>query len=167
MLLCALQELRCYPRSSRAEPECRETSVATTESEAVELLHAAHEAWNKRDVARLLDLFVDDMTYWSNVGGLQGPTIIPGKPAFQQYVAGLENMEGLSVPHSFKFKDGIGSASVEFFLRDRRTGHSHSGTFRQVLYYRDNKILRIEEYHDAAALAAFMNLLNAKTSALR
>jgi ketosteroid isomerase-like protein len=74
-------------------------------------------------------------------------------------------MEGLSVPQGFKLVDGIGRARVEFYLRDRRSGHSHSGTFSQALHYRDGRISRMEEYHDAAALAAFMSLLKGGASA--
>jgi ketosteroid isomerase-like protein len=133
-------------------------------SDAEMLLYATHEAWNHRDIDRLLSLFVDDMTYWSNVDADGGETIITGKPDFIQFLGDLHQMQGLSVPHSFKFKDGVGTASVEFYLRDLRSGYAHSGTFRQMLRYRDGRVLRMEEYHDAPALHAYMQLLGATTA---
>lgn len=135
-----------------------------SESKAAELLYAAHEAWNKRDIAALLRLFDDDMTYWNNLGSADGATLLRGKEEFVAFLAGLEGMEGLSVPHSFRFSDGIATASVEFYLRDRRTGHSHSGTFRQVLRFRNDRILRMDEFHDAGALGSFLALLGSESS---
>lgn len=134
-------------------------TVAVSELKAAEVLYAAHEAWNKRDIPALLALFDDDMTYWSNLGSPDHETLLHGKTAFALFLSPLQAMEGLSAPHSFRFKDGVASASVEFYLRDQTTGHSHSGTFRQVLHFCGNRILRMEEYHDAAALGSFIALL--------
>jgi hypothetical protein len=141
-------------------PEC--TMISASDAEV--LMYAAHEAWNHRDIERLLTLFVDDMTYWSNFGANGGETLISGQRAFREFLAGLQQMHGLSVPHGFKFKDGVGMASVEFYLCDVRSGHSHSGTFRQKLHYRGRRIERMEEYHDAAALQAYLQLLGSKTA---
>jgi ketosteroid isomerase-like protein len=145
--------------------DSRTTPESISEAKAAEILYAAHEAWNRRDLAGLLQLFDDAMTYWSNVGGQHGGTAIEGKPAFLDFLDPLKDMEGLSVPHSLRFRDGTISASVEFYLRDRPTGHSHSGTFRQVLSFRGGRILRMEEFHDAAALSSFMALLGSESSA--
>jgi ketosteroid isomerase-like protein len=138
--------------------------LTVSEFKAAAMLHAAHEAWNKRDIEALLELFDDDMTYWSNLGSPNGETLIQGKPAFEAFLAPLKDMEGLSVPHSFRFKDGIAAANVEFYLRDRRTGHSHSGTFRQMLTFRNGRILRMNEFHDAAVLGSFLALLSSEPS---
>jgi ketosteroid isomerase-like protein len=138
--------------------------VTISESDAEQILYAAHEAWNRRDLNGLLDLFEDDMTYWSNVASPQGETILHGKRAFEGFLEPLKEMEGLSVPHSFRFKDGAAAASVEFYLRDCRTGHAHSGTFRQVLTFRNGRILRMDEYHDAPALSSFMALVSDESS---
>jgi len=39
------------------------------------------------------------------------------------------------------------------------TGHKLAGTFRQVVYYRNNQIAQLEEFHDAARMAAFWRLV--------
>lgn len=144
--------------------DTRANPASISESKASELLYAAHAAWNKRDLAGLLHLFDDDMTYWSNLGSPHEPTLLRGKQEFASFLSGLESMEGLSVPHSFRFSDGIATTNVEFYLRDRRTGHSHSGTFRQVLRFRNDRILRMEEFHDAGALGSFLALLSSGSS---
>lgn len=138
--------------------------MTITESKAAQILYAAHEIWNRRNLAALLDLFDDDMIYWSNVGAAKAETILHGKAEFLAFLNGLQHMEGLSVPHSFRFKSGLAIANVEFYLRDHQSGYSHSGTFRQVLAFRDNRILRMDEYHDAAALASFLALLDSEAS---
>lgn len=139
--------------------------MSISESEAARILYAAHEAWNRRDLKALLELFDDEMVYWNNVATPQGDTIVQGKPAFESFLASLAEMDGLSVPQGVKFKDGVASASVEFYLRDRRTGYSHSGTFRQVLQFRNGRILRMDEFHDAPALSTFMALLSNESPA--
>jgi len=130
---------------------------------ASEVVYAAHAAWNERAFAALLNLFVDDLVYWSNMGA-HGETLVRGKPAFGSFLAPMAGMEGLSVPHSLRFKNDVATASVEFYLRDPRSGHSHAGTFRQVLTFRGERILRMDEYHDAAALGTFIALLTSKPS---
>ena len=139
-----------------------------SESKAAQVLYAAHENWNRRDLAALLDLFDDDMIYWSNVwsnaDAERSATIRHGKAEFLAFLDGMQHMEGLSVPHSFRFADGLASANVEFYLRDQHSGYSHSGTYRQVVSFRGNRILRMDEYHDAAALASFLALLHSEAS---
>lgn len=140
--------------------------MTISESKAASVVYAAHEAWNRRDLPGLSDLLDEDFTYWNNVGSPHGRPLIHGKAAYIRFLAPLAEMEGLSVPHSSRFKDGVATTSVEFYARDRRTGHSHSGTFRQVLHFRDGKILRVEEYHDAPALASYVALLSSELSDL-
>lgn len=142
----------------------RAVDVTISEAKAANIVYAAHEAWNRRDLPALSDLLDEDFTYWNNVGSPQGDTLIHGKAAYVKFLAPLAQMEGLSVPHSLRFKNGVATASVEFYARDRRTGHSHSGTFRQVLHFRDDRIVRIEEYHDAPVLASYIALLSSEHS---
>lgn len=135
--------------------------MSITESQAFRILYAAHDAWNHRDIAALVALFDDDMIYWSNVG----QNTVSGKPAFEAFLAPMQTMEGLSVPHSLRFNGITATANVEFYLRDQRTGYSHSGTFRQVLSFSGAHILRMDEYHDAGALGSFIALLSSESSA--
>lgn len=137
--------------------------MTVTAERARELLYAAHDAWNVRDTERLVSLFVDDMTYWSNAGGPDGGELtIRGKDAFRKQLRAWSGSESISVPQHFRFDNGLGRASIEFYVRDSESGHKYVGTYRQIATYRDNKILRFDIYHDASALAAFLELASRK-----
>ena len=135
--------------------------MAITSRRARELLYAAHDAWNDRDIDRLLALYHEDMSFWANIGGADGtPLVIEGKSAFRRQLLKWAEMEGASEPQSFRFENGVGRANVEFYIHDLETGHRHVLTFRQVATYRADKIFRLEEYHDAPTLAAFNALVS-------
>jgi hypothetical protein len=105
-----------------------------------------------RDFESLLTLYVDDLTYWSNFGGPDGgPNVVRGKPALLTHLIAYGTMDSLSVPENFRLVNGLGHATSSFYMRHPKTGLAHSGVYRQVASYRDNKILRLEELHDAAA----------------
>jgi ketosteroid isomerase-like protein len=134
--------------------------MTISERRARELLYAAHDAFNRRDIDGLLDLYADDITYWSNFGGPDGgPLTIHGREHMRAFLMQWSALQSLSVPDKFRFENGLGYASAEFFMKDLKTGHDHSALFRQVVSYRDNRILRIEEYHDGQALMAFIAML--------
>jgi ketosteroid isomerase-like protein len=133
---------------------------------AREILDATHIAWSKGDIEGMSSWFADDMTYWSNTGSRDGsPLIIHGRAA---HVAMLQSVfgvaESMSVTEHFQFSHGIGRAQVEAYIRHRQTGLVLSGTYRQIVTYRAGKILRLDEYHDAAKMAAFWNLVMSETS---
>lgn len=133
---------------------------------ARELLDAAYNAWSRGDVASVLAQYADDMTFWSNVGGPSGePTTIVGKAAFAEFVEHLAaTLEGASAMDHFSFADGIGRANVEHYIRHKKTGLTMAGSYRQVTTFRDGKITRVEQYHDAARTAAFWRLVDRETA---
>jgi ketosteroid isomerase-like protein len=134
--------------------------VAIREARARELLYGTHDAWNKRDIERLIALYVDDMTFWANVGGAEGgPLTISDKATFRSHLLAWKDFECISAPQNFRFDSGVGQANVEFYIRDK-SGLQFAASYRQVATYRDDRILRLEEYHDAKALAAFMAMLS-------
>jgi ketosteroid isomerase-like protein len=134
--------------------------MTITTKRAREILYAAHEAWNRRDTAALLALYDDDLTYWNNFGGPGGgPLTITGKDELRSFLAGLAGFEALSVPERFQLKDGVGYATAAFFMKHPKTSITHSSVFRQVVTYRNERILRLEEYHDGAAFSAFLAML--------
>ena len=59
----------------------------------------------------------------------------------------------------------IARAQIDTYVRHRRTGHVLAGSYRQVVTYRGNEIWRIEEYHDAAKMAAFWRLVASEETA--
>jgi ketosteroid isomerase-like protein len=135
--------------------------VGITEETARELVYALHDAWNKRDIDALLALYVEDVTFWANVGSPDGgPLVMDGKPAYRQFFQVWKDFDCLSVPQNFHFENGIGRCNVEFYIRDPRSGLQHAATYRQIVTYRDDRILRLEQYHDAKAMAAFLSLMS-------
>ncbi len=131
------------------------------ESSAREILDKAHAAWSTGDIEGVLAQYVDDLTYWCNTGGPDGtPLTIAGKDALRTFMQSITRVaESISVSEYFRLQDCVGRANVECYIRHRSTGHKLVGSYRQVITYRGDKIARIEEYHDAARMAAFWRLI--------
>lgn len=134
---------------------------------AREVLHATHDAWRTGDIERCLSYYVDDLTYWCNAGSLDGiPYVVEGKQTYRTFLRSIAAVADSSVTmERFQFEDGIGRCKVEAYIRHRRTGHELMGSYRQVVTYRGRKILRLEEYHDAAKMAAFWRLVTSDETA--
>jgi ketosteroid isomerase-like protein len=131
-----------------------------SEEQAKHALFAIHDAWNAGDVERVLSFYVDDLTYWVNMGGPGGgPLTILGKDQFRLRLKGWDGLESLSVPNQFRFKAGIVRANVEFSVRNPQTGQGFSSSYRQALMFRGEKISRMEQHHDAPAASVFMSLM--------
>lgn len=115
----------------------------------------------------MLAYYTDDVIYWCNAGSLDGiPYIIEGKPGMRTFLRSIISVaESATATEHFQFEDGIGRAHVEAYIRHRRTGHVLSGSFRQVVTYRGRKISRLEEYHDAAKMAAFWRMVTSDETA--
>lgn len=128
---------------------------------ARDVLDGAHAAWSNGDIERLLSYYADDLVYWCNAGSLEGaPYVLEGKPAYRTFLHSIVAVaDSASVTEHFQFEDGIGRAKVECYIRHRRTGLVLSGSYRQVATFRGRKIARIEEFHDAAKMAAFWRLV--------
>lgn len=129
--------------------------------EAREILDKAHAAWSRGDLEGVLAQYADDLTYWSNVGGADGaPLTIVGKADFAASLASITDVaEGTSVSEWFRYSDGVGRTKVEHYVRHKQTSLTLSGSYRQIITFRNRKILRLGEYHDAAQMAAFWRLI--------
>jgi len=135
------------------------------EFRARDILDAAHAAWSRGDVEGVLSQYVDDLTYWSNTGAPDGaPLTIVGKMALRAFLESIaEVADSGSVSEYFRLGDGLGRAKIECFIRHKQTGHTLVGSYRQVITFRGDKILRVDEYHDAAKMAAFWRLIAGET----
>lgn len=133
---------------------------------ARELLDATYNAWSRGDVDAVLAQYTDDLTFWSNLGGADGePITIVGKEAFAKFVRELaDTLEGASAMDHFSFADGIARATIEHYIRHKKTRLAMTGSYRQVTMFRDGKIARVEQYHDAARTAAFWRLVERETA---
>lgn len=128
---------------------------------AREILHAAHLAWTKRDLPTLLGIYHERIQFSCNLPGPDGePLKITGRAGMEAFLRPiLDVVDNISVVELFDYKDGVGRASVACSLRHRATGHTLAGQYRQVVRFLDGQILALEEYHDAARLAAFWKLV--------
>jgi ketosteroid isomerase-like protein len=130
------------------------------EKQAREILDAVYLAWTQADIEALLSHYHDDMTFWSNTGTDGKPFSISGKPAFAEFVRGLaRESEGHSVVRQFGFENGVARAKVDYALRHKETKLNLLGSYRQVTTFRDGKILRVEQYHDAPRTTAFYQMV--------
>jgi ketosteroid isomerase-like protein len=134
---------------------------------AREIIDSAHNAWSRGEIEAILAHYTDDMVYWCNAGSLDGvPYVIEGKQAHRTFLRSIMSVaESATATEHFQFEDGIGRATVEAYIRHRRTGHVLSGTFRQIITYRGRKIARLDEYHDAAKMAAFWRMVTCEEAA--
>jgi len=130
-----------------------------------DILDAAHAAWSRGDVEGVLSQYVDDLTYWSNTGAPDGgPLTIVGKVALRKFLESIaEVADSGSVSEYFRLIEDVGRAKIECFIRHKQTGHTLVGSYRQVVTFRCDKIVRVDEYHDAARMAAFWRLIAGET----
>lgn len=125
------------------------------------ILDVVNAAWSEGDLDRMLRYYADDVVYWCNAGGPDGgPLTISGKAALAEFLRSTQAVaESVCVAEYFRLIDGVGRSRVEAFIRHKQTGHTLSGSYRQLITFRDGKIARVEEFHDAAKFAAFWRLI--------
>lgn len=142
-----------------------ECSTTLDAEAAYRIVEAVYMAWNRGDLEGLLDQYVDDLTFWSNVGGADGkPITIVGKPAFRTFITGIaDESNSTSIMRHFWFRDGVARAKIDYCLQHKKTDATLSGSYRQLTFFRDGKIARVEQYHDAARTAAFWRLADDET----
>lgn len=128
---------------------------------AQDVLTAAHDAWNEGDIERCLAQYADDLTYWCNAGSLDGvPYVIEGKQSYRTFLMSITAVADSEARlERFQFEDGVLRGQIKASIRHRRTGLVLAGSYRMIATYRGRKIARIEEYHDAAKMAAFWRMV--------
>ncbi len=129
-------------------------------------LEAAHVALGSGNIASMLSHCDDDIIYWCNAGGLRAkPLRVVSKLALSDYLESVAWVaESISVVDRFQFRDGVGHAKVSGIVRHRRSGVTLFSSFRQVVTFRNRKIVRLDEYHDAARVVAFWRLVASEAS---
>ena len=159
------RRLICYALLCRGQFRGRPLKKLDADT-AREVLDGTHAAWSEGDIERVLSFYTDDLAYWCNAGSMGEPSTLEGKPAFRTFLHSiLAVAESGSVTEYFHFDDGVARASVECYILHRRTGLRLSGSFRQVVHFRGRKIARLEDYHDAAKMAAFWRLVSSEQTA--
>ncbi|MBS0252568.1 MAG: hypothetical protein JSR78_16050 [Proteobacteria bacterium] len=125
------------------------------------IVDEAHRAWGAGDIEGVLRTYADDIWFQRNaVDASSAPLVIVGRAAMGVFLRDvLSKATGMAVVDDFQFHAGIGRSRVSYFLKDRKTGQGLSGTYRQIVIFRDMQISRMEQFHDAARLTAFFKLI--------
>ena len=125
------------------------------------IVDAMHAAWSNGDVAATLRHFDDDVVYWCNAGGpRQRPLIIAGKPVFRDFLEAISAVsDSICVTEYFRLTNDVGRAKIAASIRHKQTGLTLTGSFRQVVTFHERKIVRLDEYHDAAMMVAFWRII--------
>ncbi|MFT3730916.1 MAG: hypothetical protein QM780_05730 [Hyphomicrobium sp.] len=140
--------------------DCSDRDLNYETAKAV--LNEAHRAWSVGDIEGVLRTYAEDILFQRNSVEGEQPLAIRGRDAMRAYLIPIaEKASGVAVLESFEFHAGIARSRVRYFLQDRETGETMSGTYRQVVVFRKTLISRMEQYHDAARLAAFFRLIDA------
>jgi ketosteroid isomerase-like protein len=126
------------------------------------ILITVHDAWSNGALERMLSHYADDVVYWCNAGHVQGqPFQMDGKQGLRTFLHTiLAVAESGSSVADFKFEDGVGYATINAYVKHRRTGHEISGTYKQIITFRNRKISRLEEFHDGEKMSTFWRMVS-------
>ena len=123
--------------------------MSLNEDMARAIVEAAHAAWNAGDLEGVLQNYVDDLIYVSNVEGANGqPLVIHGKDAMRSHFSSvLVAVESKTTIESFHFEGESARVRLAAFVRHKTTGHVLTGSFRQILQFRGFRISKLEDFH--------------------
>ena len=135
--------------------------MRVTESEAKNVLEQAHQAWSEGDLDSTLACYCDDLRYVCNTGGFDGsPLCIAGKNQFRDFLLPvIETVDSLSTVSHFRLEGQVARAFIDCTLSHRNTGLQLVGNYTQIVTFERGKILRMDELHDVARMAAFWRLV--------
>jgi ketosteroid isomerase-like protein len=121
------------------------------------------EAWANRDLEGTLSFFTEDIVHILNIDGAAVPCAasVEGKPALREKLLLLLDTFDVDAltNDTYRVEGGRASGSYKFTYIHRASGERLSGSFRFVIEQRDGLIFRMEEYHDAAYVEAFVRLV--------
>lgn len=135
----------------------------TQEERTRQLYLDCFAAWTSRDLEGALSYLTEDVIHVLNVDGAAVPfaASVEGKPALREKLQLLlDTFEfGAIVNDSLRVEGLRGSGNYKFIYIHFASGERLTGRFRFVMERRGDQFCRIEEYHDAAYLEAFVRLI--------
>jgi ketosteroid isomerase-like protein len=125
------------------------------------ILESSNEAWNSGSVEGVLDKYVEDIVYTTNTFGPNGePLTIRGKDNIRRrFQAGMDAIASHSRIESIRIVDGLVRTRLLVYMRHRQTGHELTIRLRQILRFEGFRVAEMQDFHDAARLAAFWRLV--------
>jgi len=127
------------------------------------ILESAREAWNSGSVEGVLDKYVEDIIYTTNTGGPNGESLtIRGKEDVRRrYLGAMALIESRSRIEYVRWDNGLVRTRLVATMRHRETGIESTVRLRQLIRFRGFLIAEIQDFHDAAKLAAFWRFVGA------
>jgi ketosteroid isomerase-like protein len=127
-----------------------------------EVVAASLEAWARQDLEGALSYMDDDVVFTFNAG--EGQLLLAGacrgkdevRRRFQE-ILDLFDFQAL-VLESLRDDGETIRTSMLFYYRHKASGLNVEGRYRQVMRVEHGRIVRVEEFHDAAAVNAFLKL---------
>jgi len=121
-------------------------------------------AWASGDMSGTLEVFDENAVHTIHVDKSLLPLAGEAK-GLPQLVARMEGLREtfeyiLFRPMSVQGDDTTVRSRCELIIRDRKTQMQYAGKLRFVAKFRNGKVTRLDEYHDARLLEAFLALAN-------
>lgn len=124
------------------------------------IVNACHDAWSTRDLDRMFRLYDPEAVYACNTEeGVAAPVRYVGDAHRAFLTSLLDLIESVSVVEGFQFSGNTARTTVGCYMKHYSTGIVLSGQYRQVYTFKNDKIIQLEEFHDAAKLATFWRLV--------
>jgi ketosteroid isomerase-like protein len=134
-------------------------TILDTEA-ALSIVEAAHSAWNAADLEGMIDCYVDDLVSVSNMGPDGSLLVMTGKDEFRsRFVDVMQLVDSKTHIESFHFDGVVARVRFSVWVQHRKSGHTATGTYRELCTFRDGRIARIEDFHDAPKMSAFWRLI--------
>ena len=110
---------------------------------------AVYDAWEKRDIDALAELFTDDADYEDP---LHEGTVVGRDAIRDDYRPSLEGLASCEITVRHTMEDGDVGFSEAHFKAELKDGGKLEFPFTAVVEMRDGKIARIGEYFDTKPL---------------
>jgi len=124
----------------------------------------AVSAWANRDLDAVMRTMSDDVVHNLNVDGTLVPfaASVTGKAALREKLQlMLDTFEfGAFVTEGLKIDGSVARAQIKIIYIHFGTGERLNVSFRFIVEQRDGLIVRMDEFHDAAYLEAFVRLVS-------
>ena len=127
-------------------------------------VHCYWAAWSVRDKAAAVGWLADDVEVSNNISTstlLFGGKTVGLRAMSDRMQSSIDLFERLHYEATLVgLKGRTVRGHISFAVRHRLTGETIDGVARQMIEVRDGRIIRIQEYHDAERIAAFMRLVS-------
>lgn len=126
-------------------------------------MESAQESWNSGSIEGVLAKYADDIIYTTNTGGPNGEssTFHGKEDVRRRYLGAMALIESQSRIEYVRWDNGLVRTRLVANIRHRETDIALTVRLRQLIRFRGFLIAEIQDFHDAAKLAAFWRFVGA------